>query len=47
VTACADGDRDRAIEEAADVFYHTLVAIHAVGGSLDDVRRVLVSRQRG
>jgi phosphoribosyl-ATP pyrophosphohydrolase/phosphoribosyl-AMP cyclohydrolase len=47
VTACADGDRDRAVEEAADVFYHTLVALHAVGGSLDDVRRVLVSRQRG
>jgi phosphoribosyl-ATP pyrophosphohydrolase/phosphoribosyl-AMP cyclohydrolase len=47
VTACADGDRDRAVDEAADVLYHALVALRAVGGSLDDVRRVLASRQRG
>ena len=46
VTACADGDRDRAIEEAADVVYHTLVALRAVGGSLADVRRVLAKRRR-
>jgi len=46
VTACADGDRDRAAEEAADLLYHTLVALRAVGASLDDVRRVLVSRRR-
>jgi phosphoribosyl-ATP pyrophosphohydrolase/phosphoribosyl-AMP cyclohydrolase len=44
VTACADGDLDRAREEAADVIYHTLVALHAVGGSLDDVRTVLAAR---
>ena len=45
VTACADGDRERAIEEAADVFYHTTVALHALGAGLDDVRRVLDRRR--
>jgi len=44
VTACADGDAGRAAEEAADLFYHALVALHAVGGSLDDVKDIL--RQR-
>jgi phosphoribosyl-ATP pyrophosphohydrolase/phosphoribosyl-AMP cyclohydrolase len=44
VTACADGDLARAREEAADLVYHTLVALHAVGGSLDDVRAVLATR---
>jgi phosphoribosyl-ATP pyrophosphohydrolase/phosphoribosyl-AMP cyclohydrolase len=46
VVACADDDRPRAIEEAADVLYHTLVAPRSVGASLDDVRRVLASRRR-
>ena len=46
VTACADGDRDRAVEEAADLFYHTLVALRAVGATIDDVRRVLDARRR-
>jgi phosphoribosyl-ATP pyrophosphohydrolase/phosphoribosyl-AMP cyclohydrolase len=44
VTACADGDGVRAREEAADLLYHTLVALHAVGGSLTDVRGVLAAR---
>lgn len=44
VTACADGDRERAAEEAADLVYHALVALHAVGGSLADVERVLARR---
>lgn len=44
VTACADGDRARAIEESADVVYHALVALHAVGGSLEDVRATLAAR---
>jgi phosphoribosyl-ATP pyrophosphohydrolase/phosphoribosyl-AMP cyclohydrolase len=44
VTACADDDRARAIEESADVLYHALVALHAVGGSLDDVRASLATR---
>jgi phosphoribosyl-ATP pyrophosphohydrolase/phosphoribosyl-AMP cyclohydrolase len=45
VTASADGDTARAIEEAADLFYHALVALHAVGGSLRDVQSVLAERQ--
>ncbi|MDF1502913.1 bifunctional phosphoribosyl-AMP cyclohydrolase/phosphoribosyl-ATP diphosphatase HisIE [Roseisolibacter sp. H3M3-2] len=46
VTACADGDRARAAEEGADVLYHTLVALRALGVSLDDVRAVLAGRAR-
>jgi phosphoribosyl-ATP pyrophosphohydrolase/phosphoribosyl-AMP cyclohydrolase len=46
VTACADGDRARAAEEGADVVYHTLVALRALGVTLDDVRRVLAGRRR-
>lgn len=46
VTACADGDAARATEEAADLIYHTLVALRAVGGSLDAVRAVLDGRAR-
>jgi phosphoribosyl-ATP pyrophosphohydrolase/phosphoribosyl-AMP cyclohydrolase len=44
VTACADGDRERAAEEGADVFYHVLVALRAAGVKLNDVRRVLAER---
>ena len=47
VTACADGDRERATEEAADLFYHALVALRAVGASLGDVERVLARRAGG
>jgi phosphoribosyl-ATP pyrophosphohydrolase/phosphoribosyl-AMP cyclohydrolase len=47
VTACADGNRERAIEEAADLVYHTVVALRAVGASLDDVRRAIDARRRG
>lgn len=46
VTACADADAARAAEEGADVVYHALVALRAVGVSLDDVRRVLAGRAR-
>ena len=46
VIACADGDRVRAVEEAADLLYHALVALHSTGASLDDLRRVLDARQR-
>ena len=42
--ACVDGDHPRAAEETADLVYHALVALRAVGGSLDDVRTVLASR---
>jgi phosphoribosyl-ATP pyrophosphohydrolase/phosphoribosyl-AMP cyclohydrolase len=44
VTACADDDRPRAVEESADVVYHALVALHAVGGTLDEVRATLTAR---
>ena len=44
VTACADGDAGRAAEEGADLVYHALVALRAVGVTLDDVRRVLAER---
>ncbi|MEO5816593.1 MAG: bifunctional phosphoribosyl-AMP cyclohydrolase/phosphoribosyl-ATP diphosphatase HisIE [Gemmatimonadaceae bacterium] len=46
VTACADGDLERACEETADIVYHSLVALRAVGGSLADVQAVL-ARRRG
>ena len=42
--ACADQSSDRAAEEAADLFYHALVALRAVGVTLADVRRVLARR---
>jgi phosphoribosyl-ATP pyrophosphohydrolase/phosphoribosyl-AMP cyclohydrolase len=44
VLACADGDRARAAEEAADLVYHTLVAVRPLGLSLDDLRAVLARR---
>jgi phosphoribosyl-ATP pyrophosphohydrolase/phosphoribosyl-AMP cyclohydrolase len=47
VTACADGDAERAREEAADLLYHSLVALHAAGGSLRDVQRILAERHGG
>lgn len=43
-TACVDGDRARAAEEAADLLYHALVAVRATGGSWDDIRAVLAVR---
>jgi phosphoribosyl-ATP pyrophosphohydrolase/phosphoribosyl-AMP cyclohydrolase len=46
VTACADGNRDRAVEESADLIYHALVALRAVGASLDDVCEALARRER-
>ena len=44
VTACADADPSRAVDEAADLIYHSLVALHALGASLDDVRATLAAR---
>jgi phosphoribosyl-ATP pyrophosphohydrolase/phosphoribosyl-AMP cyclohydrolase len=46
VTACADGDGGRANEEAADIIYHVLVALHAAGGSLASVRKIFRGRRR-
>jgi len=44
VTACADGDAGQAAQEGADLFYHALVALRALGLSLDDIRQVLRER---
>jgi phosphoribosyl-ATP pyrophosphohydrolase/phosphoribosyl-AMP cyclohydrolase len=44
VVACADGSRERAADEAADVVYHTLVALRSIGVGLADVCAVLRSR---
>lgn len=43
-TACADVDAERGAEEGADVVYHTLVALRAIGVSLNDVRQILANR---
>ena len=42
--ACAEQDRGLAISEGTDLIYHTLVALRALGISLDDVRRELDRR---
>lgn len=44
--ALADGDAQRAAEEAADLVYHMLAALRAVGIGVDDVRGVLARRAR-
>lgn len=44
--ACADEDRDRAIEEAADLLYHALVALAPLGAGLSDVATTLANRER-
>jgi phosphoribosyl-AMP cyclohydrolase / phosphoribosyl-ATP pyrophosphohydrolase len=44
IAACADADADRAVGEAADLLYHTAVALHAVGASLEDVLSTLAAR---
>ena len=43
--ACADDDRDRAVEETADVIYHALVALRSLGAGVDDVRLALARRE--
>lgn len=46
VVALADGDVARAKEEAADVVYHTLVALRAAGIAWADVEAVLAARAK-
>jgi phosphoribosyl-ATP pyrophosphohydrolase/phosphoribosyl-AMP cyclohydrolase len=46
VTACADSDPRRAVEEAADLAYHMAVALEALGTSLDAVGVELFERSR-
>ena len=44
IAACADGDAARAVEEGADLLYHLVVALRALGVGLDDVRAELARR---
>jgi len=44
--ACADGDTQRAVQEAADLVYHLLVAVSATGGAWNDIRVALAARRR-
>jgi len=45
VVACADGDPKRAADEAADLLYHALVTLRALGAGWDDVRAALERRR--
>lgn len=45
VAACADGDASRATAEAADLLYHVLVALRALGAGWDEVRAALAARR--
>lgn len=45
ITACADGNRDGAIGEGADLIYHALVALRGAGASLQDVTAELERRE--
>jgi len=45
VLACADDDPARATEEAADLLYHTLVALRAIGAGWTDVAAALEARR--
>jgi len=46
IAACARGDGDRAVNEAADLFYHILVALRSLDRGWKDVHRVLAERAR-
>lgn len=44
IVALVDRDAARAAEEAADLLYHALVGLTAVGVTMDDIRAVLAAR---
>lgn len=44
VAALATGDRDRSVEEAADLLYHLLVALRAEDLGIEDIRVTLGAR---
>jgi phosphoribosyl-AMP cyclohydrolase / phosphoribosyl-ATP pyrophosphohydrolase len=46
VIACADVDGPRAVQEGMDLLYHALVALRAVGVTLDDLRAIADERSR-
>ena len=45
VIACADNDRERAVEETADVIYHALVALRSLGAGVGEIRFALARRE--
>lgn len=45
--ACADGDKERAAAEAADLAFHALVACRAIGVSPEDILVALAARLPG
>lgn len=45
--AAADGNAERATEEAADLVYHALVALRGVGVGWDELRATLWTRMNG
>jgi phosphoribosyl-ATP pyrophosphohydrolase/phosphoribosyl-AMP cyclohydrolase len=46
IIACADGDAGRGSQEGMDVLYHTLVALRALGVTIDDLRSIAIDRAR-
>ncbi len=44
--ACADGDVQRAVNETADLVYHAMVALAALGVGWTDVQAVLAARHK-
>jgi phosphoribosyl-ATP pyrophosphohydrolase/phosphoribosyl-AMP cyclohydrolase len=46
VIACTDDDPAGAVEEAADLTYHVMVALHGVGRNIGDVRAALGKRAK-
>lgn len=44
ITAVADDDPNRVAEEAADLFYHLLVAARSAGVGLNDIREIIGKR---
>src|ERR1700759_4819000 len=46
VLAVVSEDRERVVEEAADVFYHLLVMLHARGVTLAEVEALLETRTK-
>ncbi len=44
--ACADGDVQRAVHETADLVYHAMVALAALGAGWTDVQAVLGARHK-
>jgi len=44
VVACADADRGQAVIEAADLYYHMMVALSGAGAGLEDLKEELRTR---